>query len=60
MSDLKDSEIERLSHLFASGRMKHACEIARLLSRELTEQTPNVDPLPLALGSILMASKVAG
>ncbi|MBV8924387.1 MAG: hypothetical protein JOZ74_03355 [Bradyrhizobium sp.] len=35
MSDLKDHEIERLSHLFASGSLRNAREIVRLLDDEL-------------------------
>jgi len=34
MADLTDHNMERLSHLFASGNMGHAREIARLLNSE--------------------------
>jgi hypothetical protein len=40
MSELTDQNIERLSHLFASGSLKHAREIARLLGQEIPEQQP--------------------
>jgi len=36
MADLTDHNMERLSHLFASGNMRHAREIARLLNLERT------------------------
>ena len=38
MADLTDHNMERLSHLFASGNMRHAREIARLLNLERTER----------------------
>ena len=37
MSELADQNIERLSHLFASGNLSHAREIARLLGEEIGE-----------------------
>jgi hypothetical protein len=40
MSELTDQNIERLSHLFASGSLRHAREIARLLGQEIPEQQP--------------------
>ena len=38
MADLTDHNMERLSRLFASGNMRHAREIARLLNLERTER----------------------
>jgi hypothetical protein len=38
MSELADQNIERLSHLFASGNLSHAREIARRLGQEIGEQ----------------------
>ena len=38
MADLTDHNMERLSHLFASGNMGHAREIARLLNLERTTE----------------------
>jgi len=38
MSELADQNIERLSHLLASGNLSHAREIARLLGQEIGEQ----------------------
>jgi len=38
MSELADQNIERLSHLFASGNLSHAREIARRLEQEIGEQ----------------------
>ncbi|HET6169518.1 MAG TPA: hypothetical protein VFE01_05020 [Terracidiphilus sp.] len=52
MSDLKDCEIERLSHLLATGNMKHATEIARLLGQK-KEQRQKPDPLVALLESFL-------
>ena len=52
MSDLKDCEIERLSHLLATGNMKHATEIARLLGQE-KEQRQKPDTLAALLESFL-------
>ena len=46
MADLTDHNMERLSHLFASGNMGHAREIARLLNLERTERYgTKADPL---------------
>ena len=53
MSELTDDALERLSNLLASGSMKHAPEIARLLGQELHEQRPKPNPLFAALGSFL-------
>ena len=36
MADLTDHDMERLSHLFASGDMRHAREIVRLLNLDRT------------------------
>ncbi len=38
MSELADQNIERLSHLFASGKLSHAREIAQRLGQEIGEQ----------------------
>jgi hypothetical protein len=38
MSELADQNIERLSHLFASGNLSHAREIAQRLGQEIGEQ----------------------
>jgi hypothetical protein len=38
MSELNDCELERLSNLFASGSMRNARAIARLLRQEVGEQ----------------------
>jgi hypothetical protein len=38
MSELADQNIERLSHLLASGSLSHAREIAQLLGREIGER----------------------
>ena len=38
MSELADQNIERLSHLFASGSLSHAREIAQRLNQEIGEQ----------------------
>jgi hypothetical protein len=45
MADLTDHNMERLSHLFASGNMGHAREIARLLNLERPERCTKADPL---------------
>ena len=39
MSELAEQNIERLSHLFASGNLSHAREIAQRLGREIGEQS---------------------
>jgi hypothetical protein len=57
MSDLKDCEIERLLSLFASGNMKHAPEIARLLGQELNHQGPKPVPLRASFGNVLRGSR---
>jgi len=44
MADLTDHNMERLSRLFASGDMRHAREIARLLNLERTERCSKADP----------------
>ena len=45
MTMLADPTLERLSDLFASGRMEHAKEIARLLSQDIKEPWPGADVL---------------
>jgi len=40
MTTLADPNLERLCHLFASGHMGHAKEIARLLVQEINEPRP--------------------
>ena len=53
MSDLKDCEIERLSHLLATGNMKHATEIACLLGQELLGQEKEQRQKPDTLAALL-------
>ena len=53
MADLKDHNMERLSHLFASGNMRHAREIVRLLNLERTERCTKADPLSSLLEDFL-------
>jgi len=53
MADLTDHNMERLSHLFASGNMGHAREIARLLNLERTEQCTKAGSLSTLLGDLL-------
>ena len=54
MADLTDHNMERLAHLFASGNMGHAREIARLLNLErTTERCTEADPLPGLLEDFL-------
>ena len=54
MADLTDHNMERLSRLFASGNMRHAREIARLLNLERTEQYgTKADPLSRLLEDFL-------
>ena len=55
MSELADQNIERLSHLFASGSMKHAREIARLLSEEIGEPS-GARPEPGLISRLLGAA----
>jgi hypothetical protein len=45
MTVLADPKLERLCDLFASGRMEHAKEIARLLVQEINEPRPAPDAL---------------
>ena len=46
MADLTDHDMERLSHLFASGDMRRAREIVRLLNLErTTKPCTKADPL---------------
>ncbi len=52
MSELNDRDMERLSNLLASGSMKNARAIARLLRQEVGER-----PKP---GLILQALAAAG
>lgn len=47
MSELADQNIERLSHLFASGNLRHAREIARRLGEEIGEPPPECAELGL-------------
>lgn len=56
MSELADQNIERLSHLLASGSMSHAREIARRLGEEIGEP-PREEP---GLISRLLAAAVLG
>jgi hypothetical protein len=53
MADLTDHNMERLSHLFASGDMRHAREIARLLDLERTARSTKADPLSRLLEDFL-------
>ena len=53
MADLTDHNMERLSHLFASGNMGHAREIARLLNLERTARCTKADPLSRLLEDFL-------
>ena len=54
MADLTDHNMERLSHLFASGSMRHAREIARLVNLERTERYgTKADPLSRLLQDFL-------
>ena len=48
MADLTDHNMERLSHLFASGNMGHAREIARLLNLERTTERCTKAAYPLS------------
>ena len=52
MADLTDHNMERLSHLFASGNMRHAREIARLLNLERTERCTKAAALSSLLSRI--------
>ena len=45
MTTLADPTLERLCDLFASGNMKHAKEIARLLVQEINEPPPGPEAL---------------
>jgi hypothetical protein len=45
MTTLADPTLERLSDLFASGKMEHAKEIARLLVQEISEPRPGPEAL---------------
>ena len=53
MADLTDHNMERLSHLFASGNMRHAREIARLLNLERTERCTKAAALSSLLEDFL-------
>ena len=47
MAELTDHDMERLSHLFASGDMRRAREIVRLLNLERTTRPCTIaDALP--------------
>lgn len=58
MSELADQNIERLSHLFASGNLSHAREIARRLGEEIGE--PPRECAELGLISRLLAAAALG
>jgi hypothetical protein len=45
MRPLADTSLERLCDLFASGSMRHAKEIARILGQEIDEPRPNPEAL---------------
>ena len=54
IADLTDHNMERLSHLFATGSMRHAREIARLVNLERTERYgTKADPLSRLLEDFL-------
>jgi hypothetical protein len=57
MSDLKDHEIERLSHLLATGSLSNAREIARLLDDELGASRPRHNSLLAAVGSFFKPTR---
>jgi hypothetical protein len=57
MSDLKDHEIERLSHLFGTGSLSNAREIVRLLDDELGAARQRPNSLFEALGSFFKPTK---
>jgi hypothetical protein len=56
MSDLNDREIERLSQLLASGSLKNAREIVRLLNQELGETRVRPHSLMAAMSSLFKAN----
>lgn len=58
MSELADQNIERLSHLFASGSLSHAREIARRLGEEIGE--PRRERPEFGLLSLLLAAAALG
>jgi hypothetical protein len=45
MTSLADASLERLCDLFASGSMRHAREIARILGQEIDEPRPSSEAL---------------
>jgi hypothetical protein len=45
MTPLADASLERLCDLFASGNMRHAREIARILGQEIDEPRPSAEVL---------------
>ena len=54
MANLTDHDMDRLSHLFASGNIRHAREIARLVNLERTERYgTKADPLSRLLEDFL-------
>lgn len=59
MSELADQNIERLSHLFASGNLGHAREIAQRLSEEIGEPRRSGRP-EFGLISRLLAAAALG
>jgi hypothetical protein len=56
MSELADQNIERLSHLFASGSLSHAREIARRLGEEIGEPPPEKRPEHSLISRLLGAA----
>ena len=57
MTILTDPTLARLCDLFASGRMEHAKEIARLLAEEIHQARP--DPEALASSELLRQAALA-
>jgi hypothetical protein len=57
MAMLTDPTLDRLCDLFASGRMEHAKEIARLLADEIHQPRP--DPETLASSELLRRAALA-
>jgi hypothetical protein len=57
MTTLADPTLERLSDLFASGRLENAKEIARLLVQEISEHQP--EPEALLASEVLRRAAIA-